>query len=154
MVTTHRITAEPYEDSFTLIAIHSPLEDYALAYALNKACDLSLKRMAKDLHVTQNLSFSAFEWEDTTNDVYWILIANRCVAEERIFADGFFAGHTSFTIHHFITKQKKVDYFLKVDTVSAATLDSQVKAIRTIPGIITVYPIAPQLLKSNTTVII
>src|SRR5690606_2512361 len=49
MLTTHRISDELYDDSYSLIAIHSDLEDYAMTYAINSECGLHLKRMDKDL---------------------------------------------------------------------------------------------------------
>ena len=38
-----------YDDSFSLIAIHCSLEDYRLAYLLNKHLNISLVRKPQDL---------------------------------------------------------------------------------------------------------
>lgn len=146
MVTAHKITADFYEDQYTLIALHSTLDDYALAYTLNAACGLQLKRLEQDLEGDQNLSFSTFEWKDSVNEVYWILIANRCVVQEAIATEGFFAGQPVFNTHY-LTREKKVDYFLKADTLDQAILKPQLKMLHTLSKITAAYPVATPLLK-------
>lgn len=154
MATTHTIALDCYEDSFTLLALHSPLKDYALAYTLNSTCGLRLKRMKKDLWVCKNQSFSAFEWEDPLNDIHWRLIANKCLVEgEEESPDGFFTGHSSCKTYYFIKEQKQVDYFLKIDTIAEALLMPHLKALNTNPKMIAAYPIAPQFATSKKNVI-
>lgn len=107
MMTTHRISADLYDDSFRLIAIHSDLEDYAMTYAINSKCGLYLKRMKIDLHLDENLSFSVFDWDDGMNDIYWTLISNKCVVEEVIPSGGLFENNVSARTDHLIKERKR-----------------------------------------------
>ena len=46
----HRLQVDDfYDESFKLLAIHCRLEDYRLAYLLNKNLNLNLKRKDEDL---------------------------------------------------------------------------------------------------------
>ena len=153
MLTTHKISADFYDDSFMLIAIHSGLEDYAMTYAINSNCGLYLKRMANDLHVDENLSFSMFDWDDEVNDIYWTLISNTCIVEVMVPSEGFFEDSTSFRTEYLIEERKEVDYFLKIEGVDKSVFDQQVKTINKIPKIVTAYPIEAQTLKSKRNLI-
>lgn len=154
MTTVHNIAADFYETTLKLIAIHSPLEDYVLAYALNYSCGLHLKRMEHDLHVNTKLSFPAFEWENPLNDTRWMLIANKSSVEEKTPESNLFAGQVSLSTHYFMKEWKDVDYILKVETEDALVLSSQIKAIRTLSSISIAYPIAPKTATSKKNVIL
>ncbi len=153
MLTTHKISADIYDDSFKLIAIHSNLEDYAMTYAINSNCGLHLKRMAKDLHLDENLSFSVFDWDDEMNDIYWTLISNKCVVEEIIPSGGLFGDNISVRTNHLVKERKEVDYFLKVDATEESAFSQKVKSINKISKVITAYPIDTETLKSKRNLI-
>lgn len=52
MASTLKLTMEElYEDEYQLIAIHTSLEDYRLAYFLNQSLSIQLKKCEDDLHV-------------------------------------------------------------------------------------------------------
>jgi hypothetical protein len=153
MLTTHKISADLYDDSFHLIAIHSDLEDYAMAYAINSHCGLYLKRMKKDLCLDENMAFSAFDWEDEMNDMYWTLIANKCETEEVMASIGLFENNVSKRIGHLVREKKEVDYFLKVDAVDETMFSEKLKTIKQIGKVITAYPLETQNLKSKRNLI-
>lgn len=153
MMTTHRISADLYDDSFRLIAIHSDLEDYAMTYAINSKCGLYLKRMKIDLHLDENLSFSVFDWDDGMNDIYWTLISNKCVVEEVIPSGGLFENNISARTDHLIKERKEIDYFLKVEAADEATLSQKLRDIKKIDRVITAYPLETQTLKSKRNLI-
>lgn len=152
-MTTHRISADLYDDSFRLIAIHSHLEDYAMTYAINSKCGLYLKRMKIDLHLDENLSFSVFDWDDGMNDIYWTLISNKCVVEEVIPSGGLFENNVSARTDHLIKERKEIDYFLKVEAANEATLSQKLRDIKKIDKVITAYPLETQTLKSKRNLI-
>ena len=53
---------------YYLLAIHTVLMDYRLAFFLNKFLNIDLKRMSKDLDISgQNGFYSIFEYEDIAN---------------------------------------------------------------------------------------
>nr|WP_297784250.1 IPExxxVDY family protein [uncultured Allomuricauda sp.] len=153
MLTTHKISADLYDDGFSLIAIHSDMEDYAMTYAINSACGLYLKRMRKDLHLNENMSFSVFDWDDEINDVYWTLISNKCEVEEEIPSEGLFANNMSRRTDHLVKERKEVDYFLKVDATDETMFFQKIKFINLISKVITAYPVDTQNLKSKRNLI-
>ena len=153
MSTTHKISADFYDDSFKLISIHSSLEDYAMTYVLNFACQLYLKRMKTDLHFDQSLSFAAFEWDDEVSDTYWSLISNKCKVEVTMPSEGFFENNTSLKTGYLIRERREVDYFLKVDTENQLMLEQHVKLINKIPKVITAYSVETTTLKSKRNLI-
>lgn len=152
-MTTHRISDELYDDSYALIAIHSDLEDYAMAYALNSKCGLFLKRMEIDLHLGDRLSFSIFDWEDEFRDIYWCLISNACAVEEALVPGGLFESEPSAREGHLIGEHRAVDYFLKVESADAPTLAQTIDSIKALDKVVTAYALEPQNLKSKRNLI-
>ena len=64
------------EETFSLIGIHCTIEDYRLAYLLNKTLELKLVRQANDIDNNNNkTTFSFFEWEDDTQFKTWNLVS-------------------------------------------------------------------------------
>ncbi|MEL6918168.1 MAG: IPExxxVDY family protein [Bacteroidota bacterium] len=59
----HKISEDFYEDSFALIAVHSSMEDYAMAYTINLHLKCNLQRSRTDLDVSRQTSFPIFEWK-------------------------------------------------------------------------------------------
>ncbi|MEC8832946.1 MAG: IPExxxVDY family protein [Bacteroidota bacterium] len=153
MLTTHKISADLYDDSFSLIAIHSDLEDYAITYAINSNCGLYLKRMKKDLCLNKDMSFSVFDWDDEMNDVYWTLISNKCEVEEVVPSDGLFGNNISRRTDHLVKERKEVDYFLKVDAADETLIIQKIKSINKISKVITAYPLDTENLKSKRNLI-
>jgi len=153
ILTTHKISADLYDDSFSLIAIHSNLEDYAITYAINSACGLYLKRMEKDLHLDNHMSFSVFDWDDGINDEYWTLISNKCEVEEEIPSLGLFENNISMRIDYLVRERKEVDYFLKVDAADEIMFSQKIKSINQIAKVITAYPLDTTNLKSKRNLI-
>lgn len=153
MLTTHKISADFYDESFQLIAIHSGLEDYAMGYAINAICGLHLKRRKNDLKFSQDLSFSVFEWDDELSDTYWTLISNKCTLEEVIPSNGLFENRTSSRTDYLITERKEVDYLLKVNAEGGTNLVGKIKAINKIPRVVTAYALETQSLKSKRNLI-
>lgn len=153
MLTTHKISADLYDDGFSLIAIHSNLEDYAITYAINSTCGLYLKRMEKDLHLDDHMSFSVFDWDDEINDEYWTLISNKCEVEEEIPSLGLFENNISKRTYYLVRERKEVDYFLKVDAADETMFSQKIKSINQIAKVITAYPLDTTNLKSKRNLI-
>lgn len=151
----HRLDLEEfYDDSFTLIAIHSQIEDYRLAYLLNKNLDLKLERCEKDLDFKYFMaSYPFFQYQETLKSRTWYLIANSCVTEaESMQSSGslFDFNQKTFKTHFLVPEYKSVNYFLKVEE-DAAHFDelSVLKKIIEIPKIITSYKVDASQLKSK-----
>ena len=153
MVAVHKITEDFYEDSFILIALHSSLPDYALTYAINSSLKAAFKRSKKDLDLSSIISFPFFEWEDEINDRYWTLITNSSRNKENVITADLFKDEVTFTRHYLIPEHKEIDYFLKIEEEDAHMVEDILKALATIPKIITAYKIDAENLKSKNNLI-
>jgi len=149
MATTHRIPDDFFEESFSLIAIHSSLEDYALAYTLNRCLKTRFARLRTDLDIDNGISFPIFEWKDTANDRYWTLISNISRKQEKGEALNLFTNEPPFTTYHLIPEFRDVDFFMKIEGEQAANEDELIKELGGIPNLIAAYGIDPEKLKSR-----
>ncbi len=143
---------------YTLIAIHCTLEDYRLAYLLNKYLGITLIRKASDLDYNNSKStYSIFEWEDHKQLTTWSLVSNICKTEsyQKINYESLFENQEKVTkTTHLIPEYKRVNYFLKIDyqfnySKEKYILDSILK----IPQIVTAYSIDTNQLKSKDNLI-
>src|SRR5215467_368125 len=69
-----------YDDDFELIAIHSRLEDYRLAYFLNQNLPVLLSKSKHSIEVATKdgeAFFSKFIFDDEDNDMQWSLVQNK-----------------------------------------------------------------------------
>ncbi|NJB71304.1 hypothetical protein GGR42_001766 [Saonia flava] len=153
MATVHKISGDFYEDSFALIALHSSMEDHALAYAINLTLNSNFKRTKEDLDVSQSISFPIFEWKDIVNDRDYTLIANSSIKEEKKEQDGLFQFETSFTKYHLIPEYKEVDYLLKIEQDENVVEENIIESILSIPRIVTAYVLDTEQLKSKKNLI-
>ena len=107
-----------YEKKYNLFAFRSNMEDYRLAYFLNKYPNFLFKRMPKDLHFVingKNIYFSTFEDNSLDYEKSCYLISNKSLYEEQwesnnnLFSSGLFMN-TAFLI----PELSKFDFFLKL----------------------------------------
>lgn len=141
------------EEPFSLIGIHCTIEDYRLAYLLNKTLNLKLTRQVNDID-NNNLqtAFSIFEWEDSTQFKTWNLVSNTCkiITEQKdIDIDSLFSLDTTVTkTHHLVPEFSKANYLLKINNELAINKEKLIlEKILKIDQIITAYSIAPESLK-------
>ncbi|MBT8298657.1 MAG: IPExxxVDY family protein [Maribacter sp.] len=153
MTAVHKIIGDFFEDSFTLIALHSSDEDYAMAYAINLCIKSIFKRSSKDLELSEHRSFPYFEWHDDQHDRYWALIANTSTKKEGLVREGLFKDETSFIKHHLVPEYKEVDYFIKIEHDDDLNEDKLLKSLIAIPKMVTAYSIDADKLKSKNNLI-
>jgi len=143
---------------YTLIAVHCSLEDYRLAYTLNKHLGINLTRKPLDLDYDRGKStYSIFEWEDGKQLITWSLVSNVCTTEsyQEINYKSLFENQEKVTkTTNLIPEYKRVNYFLKIDykfnySKEKYILDSILK----IPQIVTAYSIDTNQLKSKDNLI-
>jgi len=143
-----------YDDCYKLIAIHCRLEDYRLAYLLNKHLELKLERKDKDIDFKYlESSYSIFEWDNKTEYVLWNLISNVCKKEEdSLYSTGtlFNSNEKVLKTFHLISEYKKVDYFIKIsDEIQNVDEKEILNKLQAIPQIITSYTVNPLKIKSK-----
>jgi hypothetical protein len=76
---------EVFEQPYKLLAIHSPIEEYKLAYLMNKHLDLRLARSSKDIDLhagAENILFAHFVYEDQQKYCRYHLVSNIARREE------------------------------------------------------------------------
>lgn len=145
---------------YELIAIHSSLEDYRLAYFLNKNLRLLLEKYPNDIEVTQRGaegSFSRFIYEDLENDVVWNLIHNKSVVVTTQQNESSLFGETGIDVVtgvYLLPEFKKVDYILKVENTSSFFNTKEVvESLLKVNHITTAYTINHNKLKSKNNLI-
>ena len=145
---------------FELIAIHSSLEDYRLAYFINRELGILLEKSPLDIGITiaeGETSFSRFVYEEAESESGWSLIQNknRVVSTQQdatsLFeADGYALSTNVFMLPEF----KKVDYILKIEPMPCdMTADGLVEKLLAIKYITTAYAINHKKLKSKNNLI-
>lgn len=139
------------EDEYSLIGIHSTLEDYKLAYLINKKLNTRFFKAKEDLQFTREkkkASFSIYNYENTKYDFDWFLIANSYRRENQTVSNELLL--TSETKTYLIPEKKKVDFFLKICGESEYDFVMKtINSIKSIENIITAYLIDKNTLKSK-----
>ena len=69
------------EDNYTLIGIHTALEDFKLAYLLNKNLDTHFSKATYSLDFESNASFSVYNDVNEEYGFEWYLISNSFTEE-------------------------------------------------------------------------
>jgi hypothetical protein len=150
----HTLDLEP-EPDYILICLHTTLEDYRLAYFINKKLNLSLKRRDEDLDFKENGAiYSLYEYYDKSFFLTYNLIANKHMDVEYTTSKKnalFYNTKLGKTkISYLINDKKQVDYFLKISgDVSLQQTTCIIEKINTIQQIITSYTTAPENIKQN-----
>ena len=147
-----------YDDSFILIAIHCRLEDYRLAYLLNKHLNIRLVRLPQDLDYKYlDANYSIYEWNDEQHQTTWNLISNVCKKEEAgLQSSGslFNSDQTVLKTYHLLPEFKKVDFFIKITSDEESIDENELlKKLMNIPQLITSYGIDPDNIKSKDNLI-
>ncbi len=139
------------EEEYSLIGIHSTLEDYKLAYLLNKSLNTRFYKAKEDLEFIREkkkASFSIYNYENIKYDFDWFLIANSYRRENQTVSNELLL--TSETKTYLIPEKKKVDFFLKIcgDSEYEFVLQT-INKIKSIENVITAYSIDKNTLKSK-----
>lgn len=141
---------DSFSEEFSLLAIHTDLEDFRLAYFLNKTLGLNLSRKEFDLNfIDSKGNFSVFEYIDQDNFLKWNLISN-------IYNHNFTTNINSndlFELSNELVKKfnllseyKNVNFLLKLENnENQVDLEDIIKEIKNIPQIITLYNINKDL---------
>ena len=143
------------EEKFSLIGIHCTIEDYRLAFLLNKALNLKLTRQVYDID-NNNLqaNFSIFEWEDHAQFKTWNLVSNTCKVTSNQLdnnTNSLFSLNSPVTkTHHLVPEYGKVNYLLKINNECHTNKEKFIlEKILKIDQVITAYSIAQESLKSK-----
>lgn len=156
----HKLHIDEFDEvDYELIAIHTSLEDYRLAYFLNQKLPILLSKSDNEIQINIKEGvtfFSRFIYENNNTDSCWSLVQNKNEVttlttnnNQNLF------GESSFevaTIVFLLPELKKVDYFLKIEN-SDAEMDKIVSTMNTISQIATVYSVDSNSIKSKNNLI-
>ncbi len=149
------------EIDYYLIAIHTSLEDYRLAFFINQKLSINLGKSKNEIQVVikdGEASFSRFNFYNKEKAISWNLIQNKneVLQKEKNNNQNLFSDVTLeiATKVYLLPEFKKVDYFLKIETISDAATVSEIQNIlNTIDGVSTAYEVATHLVKSKNNLI-
>lgn len=107
---------------YELIAIHSSLEDYRLAYFLNRELSLRLCKNNLDIEITTSngkSNFNHYFFDDEETDLQWSLIENKTlIKSDKKESAGFF---DEIEVNAFLLPEfKKADFLLKIENVDSS----------------------------------
>ena len=144
------------EHDYTLIGIHTALEDFRVAYFLNRFLDIRLERSKDDLDFkSKNCKFSFFEYDDPDTLVTWHLIANKDTLVSKITLTGTNLFDTDSEVMYLIPEKPKVDFFLKISEQNGKEfINDLIRKIANINQIVAAYEIDPLELRSKDNLII
>ena len=136
------------DDDFELLAIHTSLESYRLAYFMNTTFNIQFKRT----EVIEDFDF--YEFNDEKNQSLWNLVGNKAFIENTAISKNkesiFFESQKSRIF--LLPEYKKVDYFLKIENSICNTKKVMLK-MNDIPQIITTFAVDITALKSKNNLI-
>ena len=149
-------TLDDIDEHFYLIGIHSPVEDYRIAFLLNQHLKMKFQKCENHLDFDKSDAiFPVFEFKDETSFVNYYLINNKHVSaktETDNTLDLCGSGNYSSTTY-LIPESKKVDYFIKIEGCDSSFVKSFVAEINGLKQIVTSYEIDADNLKSKNNLI-
>ena len=140
-----------YEEKYSLLGIHTTLEDYKLAYVLNHHLGVRFNKASFNLdfeNEKSDASFSIYTYENSTHNSEWYLISNSEKKENKVQEEGLLLS--TEIKNYLIPEKKKIDFFVKiVEDIPLKDTQKLVNKIKSIDQIITAYTIDTNTLKSK-----
>ena len=149
-------TLDDIDEHFYLIGIHSPAEDYRIAFLLNQNLEMKFQKSEQQLDFgNSDAFFPFFEYRDESRFVNFYLINNKHVSTKTAIhnnMDLFSNGNYSSTTY-LIPEIKKVDYFIKIEGCNSNFIKSFIAEINKLKQIVTSYEINADTLKTKNNLI-
>ncbi len=149
------------EIDYQLIAIHTALEDYRLAYFINQKLPVNLSRNKDEIHINikeGETKFSRFYYYDKENEISWNLIQNKneVIQQKKDNNQNLFSNlNMEVSTKVFLLPEfKKVDYFLKIENTEEVMDIAAIQLLlNTIKNISTAYSVDTHKIKSKNNLI-
>ena len=146
---------------YHLIAIHTSLEDYRLAYFINQKLSINLSKSKNEIQINikeGETNFSRFCYSDSDKETSWDLIQNKneVIQYKKGATRNLFSNLTMevATKVYLLPEFKKVDYFLKVENNEDAVTVSKIQILlNSIENVSTVYSVDTNQIKSKNNLI-
>lgn len=156
----HKLHIDAFDEvDYELIAIHTSLEDYRLAYFLNQKLPILLSKSGEEIQINRKdgeVYFSRFLFEDEETETYWNLIQNKneVLLHKKDNSLNLFANASLEESNNvcFLPEFKKVDYFLKIDN-PFISIEKITNNIHSIDRISAAYTVDSRQIKSKNNLI-
>ncbi|MCW1147048.1 IPExxxVDY family protein [Flavobacterium lacisediminis] len=153
----HKIQINDFvSDDYELIAVHSSLDDYKLAYMLNKELGIQLSKNLAYVEIAipeGKSAFSNYIFDDEKNDVVWTLIENKTTIINSNKQTTSLFEQVDITVF-LLPEFKKADYLIKIENIDYGfDSESIVDKIQEIKNVTTAYTIDITNLKSKNNLI-
>lgn len=158
----HKLSLDEFDEvDYELIAIHTSLEDFRLAYFINQQLPIILSRSNDEIGVKTKdgeAMFAKFSFEDVAKDINWTLIQNKneiIVKKKNLEKNLFLDENIEINNKVYLLPElKKVDYFLKIENnCKTYILEEIIQKLNTIDWISTIYEVNPDTIKSKNNLI-
>lgn len=149
------------EVDYELIAIHSPLDDFRLAYFINQNLPIILSKNKDEVAVAVkegDAFFSKYTFEEENTARKWCLIQNKNEINltQKNTKQNLFLNSSDVISRkvYLISEHKKVDYFLKIENnCNELHVEKIVEQLKQIDRISAVYSLIPENIKSKNNLI-
>ncbi|QED38377.1 IPExxxVDY family protein [Antarcticibacterium arcticum] len=158
---SHKLMLDEVEEDYQLLAIHCSLEEYKVAYLINKHLQISFKRAAHDLdfnHGNVQALYPLYLFKEPAQYRTYYLIKNKYKGPvKKVVSSGslFSEEDISPQLTYLIPEYRDVDYFLKIEEdMDEERLQDMTGRIASIPNIVTTYIVDHNQLKSKNNLIL
>ena len=153
----HKIQINDFvSDDYELIAVHSSLDDYKLAYMLNKELGIQLSKNLAYVEIAipeGKSAFSNYIFDDKKNDIVWTLIENKTTIINSNKQTTSLFEQVDITVF-LLPEFKKADYLIKIENIDYGfDSESIIEKIQEIKNVTTAYAIDITNLKSKNNLI-
>lgn len=158
----HKLDLGEFDEiDYHLIAIHTSVEDYRLAYFINQKLPINLGKSKNEIQINikeGETKFSRFYYHDIEKDIAWNLVQNinEVIQQKNDNGQGLFSNVNVevSTKVYLLPEFKKVDYFLKIENMDETMDLSKIQSIlNTIENITTAYSVETNKIKSKNNLI-
>ena len=145
ILNNHKLNLNQFSENYYLIAIHSDLDEFRLAFFLNDKLSIGLIRKNNDIILHENKSnYSIYEYLDEAMFLKWIFFSNKSLVEEKTSNNELLNLFSQENIVQneisLINQPKGVDYFLVIENVkNKIYVEKVLKKISEIRGVITAF---------------
>ncbi|WP_035669264.1 IPExxxVDY family protein [Flavobacterium sp. 83] len=158
----HKLDLGEFDEiDYYLIAIHTSLEDYRLAFFINQLLPVNLNKSKNEIQINikeGETNFSRFYYYDNEKAITWNLIQNKneVIQQKKGINQNLFSNVTMevATKVFLLPEFKKVDYFLKIENIEDTRSVSTIQTIlNKIDRISTLYTVDTNQIKSKNNLI-
>ncbi len=158
---SHKLLLDEVEEDYLLLAIHSSLEEYKIAYNLNKHLQINFSRARQDLdfnHGAVQALYPLYLFREPAKYRTYFLIKNKykgpltkVISSGSLFTEEDLSSQNSYLIPEY----RDVDYFLKIDEdMDQDKIQKLINKIAAIPNVQTIYEVDHTQLKSKNNLIL